>query len=287
MNIPRHAYEGGGKYGAESQLGLAVSAAAQIPGNITDIDYDWEQAFHESFGPGNENLQAQTPTSYRYPVRLDFEPLDGGGGSFLAAYCQRSVVDGSLPSLTMEFSTSRIDSLSDILAGCVCNRLRLSAAQKGILTASTEWIAMHASLGAGITWSKPTNRPYAWAKSTWYDGEQAADIYPVSIDLNLEHNLNEVYAAFTSLMGSAVDYEASHLFPGYTNVRADIRALSKIALTDVDNITVVSTFLGSTSTLQITMENGAYRGARRRIPSNDLIEFGIPMTFRTVTITET
>ena len=112
------------------------------------------------------------------------------------------------------------------------------------------------------------------------------DIYPVSIDLNLEHNLNEVYAAFTALTGSAADYEASHLFPGYTNIRADIRALSKIALSDIDNVTVVSTFVGSAGTLQITLENGAYRGARRRIPSNDLIEFGIPMTFRTVIITE-
>ena len=287
MSTPRHAYEGGVKYGVELTQGSAVSAATQIPGNIVDVDYDLEQQFHESFGPGNENLQAQTPVAYRYPIRLDFEPHDGSGGTFLKEYCQRSTVDGSIAALTIQCASSRIDSASDIFAGCVCSRLRLSAAQRGILTASTEWVAMHGSeSGGAISWTRPTNRPYTWAKAAWYDGEQATDIYPISIDLTLEHNLNEVYAMLTSVAGDATDYETSHLFPGYTNVRAEVRALSKIALTDVDNITVVYTFTGQNSTYTLTLSNGVYRGARRRIPSNDLVEFGIPMTFRTVSMTE-
>ncbi len=285
--MPNHVFNAAAKFADEyPSAGTRNTSTNMFPNTIQNLEFDTEQEFNEAFGPGNQDMQSAELIALRYPIRADWQVYDG---SFLRDYCMLgggSWAAGQLPSLSFDFCSDYDGAQGDAFWGAKCNSLRLSAAQRGILSASAEFFAMHHTTTSGFSWTVPEYRPYVWAKGVWSDATQGQDIYPIGIDLTIDHNLREVYAMFASLVGTNEDYEPSHILPGYRNIRADIRALSKHTLVITDTVDVVMQFVSGANTLTVTLSNGVYRGQQRRIPADDLVEYGIPLTFQTISIDE-
>jgi hypothetical protein len=261
-----------------------------FPNTIQNLEYDTEQEHQESYGPASQVMQHAEPVALRYPINLDFEVFSG---SFIENFCfsgAGSWAAGSLPSLSFEFCDNYNDSQGDALYGAVCNTLRLSCAPRGILTASTEWLAMHHTATTGFSWTAPQDTPpYVWAKGVWRDSVQGVnvDVHPIAIDITVENNVQELYAMLATLAGTNADYEPSHLLAGYQNVSAEIRAITKHSLVLTDTVDVTLIFTAGGNTFTITLSDGAYRGQRRTIPADDMVQYGVPFVFQSISAVET
>lgn len=280
--MPTHVYDAAAAYAVEVSPGFREGSTSLIPNTIQDLEFDVEQEFDEAFGAGSDIVQGQALVALRYPIRTDMRVHSG---QFLIDTCQRSA--GILPSVTFEFCDSGAGGQGDAYWGVVCNTLRLSATQRGILTASIDWLAKRHVVTSGFGWEMPNKKPYVWAKGIWTDATQGSNIHPIGIDITLEQNVQEQYAMLTSVVGDDTDYEASHLLPGYMGVRADIRAIGKLSPVQTDNVSVVCTFVRGSDSLTLTLSGGTYRGQQRRVPEDDMVEYGVPYVFRNLVISAT
>lgn len=279
MTVPAHVFQTATKFAVESIPGTKEVIVNPLPASGIVVDYQGvEKEVHEAFGQSSDVLQSQEKLANRHPISLEF--LVHPGGNFLAN-CVRTA--GVLPSLTFSFTKNPL--YRDDLWGAKCNSLALSSAQRSPLTARTEWIAMHAARNeAADTWTTPEYRPYIWAKGVW-----SLAGYPVGIDIALENNIVEHYAMYTSLVGDDTDYDPTHLLPGFMGVTAQIRALVPYDFgADIDNIEATLQFTSPRVgyTLTIALEGGLYRAERVSIGRDGAAEFGIPIVFRNMTISE-
>lgn len=272
--LPAHVFRTGAKVGLESIRGDPSGSMDYFNNTIQSFDADTEKEFHEARGPGSDILQSQELLAYRHTLRLDFDVYSG---AFLRDYCMR--YDWEVPSVSWQFSFGGGASrMGKDIYGAVCNSLRLSSAQRAILSASTDWLGLWAQDTVGFDWDAPVYRPYVWARGSWSLGG-----YIVGIDLTVENNIQELQA-MTDVEG---DYNPTHLLPGYMAVRADIRAVSDYDVTPItDDIEAVLEFTSGANVLTITLERGTYRGKRHTITQDALIEFGIPLVFANCSIEE-
>jgi hypothetical protein len=273
--MPIHGFSGNVRYGIQSVPGTKVPILDRVdmPDFIRRVRQNAERNYHEVTGIGSGYLQDQQ-LLMRAPV-IEIEH-DVCGPDFILN-CVRAA--GLLPLLTLEISRAQSGAAqASAWVDCLCASMRLAAAQREPLRATTTWWPLTEEVEAGEEWAAPLAPPFAFIHGTWSLGGEI-----IGIEIDVDHGLSR--DQYISTVAPGDPYAPSYVLVGRQAVTARIRSTTIYDITEVDDVIDANlVFTNGAEVLTIALTAGAYRGQEHEMSGDAVQEFGIPLTFQDIAI---
>lgn len=274
--MPRHGFAGNIRYGVQGEAGTKVPVESRLdmPDFIQRVRQDAGRQYHEVTGIGSGLLQDQQLLMREPVLELEHDVCE----STFFENCIRDV-GGALPLLTIEISRAQAgDNEASVWVDCLCASLRLAAAQREPLRATSVWWPLTEEVEVGQAWSAPTNSPFAFIMGTWSLGGEI-----IGCEIELDNGL--IRDQYISTAAPGDPYAPSYTIIGRQSLTARIRSLSLYDISEIDDVVDASlVFTNGVNVMTIALADGAYRGQEHEMPGDGLQEFGIPLTFKEIAI---
>jgi len=273
--MPAHGFLGNVRYGVEGTPGSRVlePALVDMPDWVRSARRNAARVTNETTGVGSRDSQGQN-LLMRQP-ELEVE-LDVADPTFLAL-CLATA--GVLPSLTFEVSRLQAGAtLAEIWVGCLCNSLRITGAQREPLRATAQFWPLTEESDTGHAWAAPAARPFGFIEGIISSGGEV-----IGFDIDLDQGL--IRDQYISVAPPADPYAPSYVLVGRQSLTARIRSASIYDITETENvIDVTLVFDNGINTLTIALTDGIYQGQEGNMPADAIQEFGIPIKFAAIGI---